>query len=594
MRKLIFLISIALLSANSFAAVQYSDENILRELQKNESLYSADIFSTNNYAFVVKNFILYNNSSKSQSNYYTLFHNSKLVESYGEIAYYKLCNDNSVTTIAKKSHISKPMWFIQNTKSTNTMIFDEIELVDYNPSQSRTLAFMRQNGIGYVIEMSNGNITELGSYVTLIDSEVSEDGSRYAFVVQRDDGMFYLVENMSTQDKNTETIIESGAISSLMFSQDGHRFIYKKYENGQYFLVEGENLSGPYKEINNIVFSKDGLNLAYSYRSLPITNIIETIVETPITITNIIITTNNNETTPINTNANYRHSNESSKIANINNNTKTNKISTVANLAKSRIDFSSIVNEKPEYRSLLSILLAQQAGTVRTHEYDTNSITYITTNRVVEQIDIIDILEKMTIIEEHGETLVLNNEIIAVYDSITNIGFSPNSKSFLYFNIENGLTYITDDGYKTPGYNEVTAYMYSDDGDIFSYNADNKLYMNSNLEEVDITVSDIHYLSDNSLLYKRNIYGKYVIDTYDYESAAYDEIVSIDFVKSNRENIIARNSFVFVGRRGSKYYYVDRKKIAHGPFQYTSPTRKIGTKFHSIASDGKNIILLEY
>ncbi len=681
MKKLIITVFLVVLSASNFLPerVLYAKEfssSIIKNLQKNESLYSAQILATNNYAFVTKNVAMYDNPARTRSNFYRLYHNNDLLDSYGEVAYYNLYKNGSITTITRQDYISKPMWFIKNSKSTNALIFDEIELLEKSQSGTRTLAFMRLDGLGHILDITDGNITELGTYTSLVDSVISDNGQKFAFVVLKEDGMFYLVENSSTSEATNEHLIESGSISSLTLTQDGKRLVYKKYENGQYFLVNGENIAGPYKEINNIVFSANGNNLAYTFASLPITNIVQEIIETGAIVTNIVITTNYNTNTSVhnttafsngnaNNNSNNSTNNEqrttrtpsqntnrtqSGNLAtNYNTNSQastktatnsststtaasiptTNKSSNTTTANKTAANNTTTANnssaastntsslsvtngyinyltddEEPTdysvsfipnsttidtaylYRNLLSILIAQ--------EYSNNTDYTVTTNEVVMQTNLIEINEKETIIEQEGETLVLNGKILGVYDSITNVGFSQDSRSFLYFTKEDNLTYVTDNDNKSQGYNEITAYQYSDDGKVFSYSADNMLIVNSNLEEVGVNIYDIQFLNDNSVLYRKKVYDRFIIQTFNYESAAYNEIVSINFLKSNLENTNARDNFVFVGIRGNKYYVIDRGKIARGPYQYVSPTEKINSVFYSIASDGKNVLLLEY
>ncbi len=647
MKSLLFIAFIAILSANiPLYTAEYSS-SVLKSLEKNESLYSAQILETNNYALVVKGLYIYNNPAKSQSNHYTLYHNNDIVNTYGEIAYYKLYNNGSITSIAKKNHIMMPMWFIKNSKSTNSLMFSGIELIQESQDKSRTIAFMRRSGVGHAVDIHNGNITEIATYSILIDSVISEHGDRFAFVVQRDDGIYYLIENTASENSTvTEHIIGESSISSLLFSQDGNRLVYKKYENGQHFIVDGDNVSLPYKEINNIVFSKDGQHLAYSYKNLPTTNIIKEFVQIPTTVTNIVITTNYNDgtsvsvtnslvntnttsiaitnstTTSIATNRNTRPANRNAAVTtNYNTNSANQATNNAANNnnnsnSEGYINYYTEDEEEPKsyslsfikdkndinienlYNSLLSIMLTQQASTIATHQYNPeeySNLGYtVTTNEVVILTNLIEVIEKEIIIEDNNEILVLNGNIVASYENITDVEFSPNSQSFLYFTTEDNLVYFTDDGNRSDGYSKITAYRYSDDGQLFSYSADSRLYINSNVEQIDIEISDIHFLNDSSILYKKNVLGRYIIQMFDYESAAYNEIISIDFIKTSKENTIARNSFVFVGRRGNKYYYVDRKKIAHGPYNYISPTEKINTTFYSIASDSKNILLLSY
>lgn len=688
MKKLIITVFLVVLSANSFLpkALLYAKEfssSTLKSLQKNESLYSAQILSTNNYAYITKNVAMYDNPARSRSNYYSLYHNNQFINSYAEVAYYKLYENGSIIAIAKEDYISKPMWFVKSSKSTNVLIFDEIELIERSLSKTRSLAFMRLDGLGYIISIADGEITELGTYISLVDSVISDNGEKFAFVVMKEDGLFYLIENItdpnraaSTIENTTETnvsttntintntingvsehLIEDGSsISSLVITEDGRRLIYKKYKDGQYFLVDGENVAGPYKEINNIVFSANGNNLAYSFKSLPITNVVEEVIEARAIVTNTVVSTNysngtvntasnsnntatasgnsssanstaasssantNNASTTTNaqntSSTNYNTNSQTNSSSNSNSSTQTTNNNTNTNSASSSsvtnvitddgrgyinyftdddestsysISFlsnSTDINVASLYSNLLSILLAQQ--------YDREEGYSVVTNEVIMQTNIIEINEKETIIEQEGETLVLNGKILGVYDSITNVGFSQNSKSFLYFIKKDDLTYITDNNNKTEGYSKISAYKYSDDGLVFSYSADNKLIVNSNLIEIGVDINNIYFLNDNSVLYIKKIYDRFVIHAFDYESAAYNEIVSISFLKSNLENTFARDNFVFIGIRGNKYYAVDRRKTAHGPYKYISPVVKINSIFYSIASNDKEVVLLEY
>ncbi len=638
MKKLIFLISVAILSANISLTkgVLYADEysySAIKSLTKNESLYSGYVLTASNYAYVVNNLHLYDNPTKSRSNFYTLYHNNNLVDSYGEVAYYNLYADGSIISIGRRDHIIRAMWFIRSSKLENELVVGAIDFIDESADRSRTLTFTRLEGIGRVLDIKDGNITEIAKYTAFIDSVVSTDGQRFAFSIQKDDGLYYLVENMTANGELTEHIMGEEGVSSLILAENGSRLVYKKFDGIAYYLIDGDNTIGPFKEINNIAISRNGNFLAYSYKNLAITNTIQEIVETRVTLTNIVITTNyhgqepqstdnanantsqagssttdtNTSSTTVATNTNRSNTQRSSIVTNYytnsNNSTSSNQgyINYLTDEADEQSGYSSakeilqLDNKKPItveylYKNMLSIILAQQA--VATHEYDLGYT--VTTNEVVITTNIVEVIEKEIILEQYGETLMLNSEFVATYDEITNVGFSPNSSSFLYFNKKDSLTYITDDGNKSDGYTNITAYQYSDDGKVFSYSADSKLFVNSDLREVGVVISGIHYLSDDSILYKKSIFGRYIMEMYDYESAAYDEIVSIDFIKSNRENTIARNSFVFVGKRGSKYYCVDRKKIAHGPYQYISPTIKDQRIFYSIASDDKNIFLLSY
>lgn len=663
MKRFIFFISLGIILTNALSFSQTSSTN-LYSLKKSETLLSALIFNTNNYAFVVREIENYETVIENPSYKYRLYHNTNIVGSYDDIKYYQLNADNSISMIVKESSLNRDMWFIKNSSSAENISYDEIKYIDYNTPKNRALAFMYDDSVGYIVDINGSSIDVVGHYDTIIDSSISENGKSYAIAITRGTTN-YFIEN------GVETPLGDAVVSDINISKDGSRVIYKKYIDGQYFLVDNDLDIGPYREINNIAISKNNEYLAYSFQNLPITNMIVDLVEIQTIVSNVVISTNYNSQPPFeSTNINPSISTNNTQIETISTNSNNNQTQSIVvnqivsddvnenitvitnvvgndtniinyitddndepnNNSSDNFDISayevspismtnynlSLVNDGDlsEYAIVEDILYLQMpqqsnqgimindlygftlSNTTTQNIVDddfTNSNSFnldttnfsVTTNTQVILTNILQPITKEIIIEQKDYTIALNDKPLSSYDNIKSIEFSPNSKSLLYVYEENGFSYIVNSGNVSGAYTNISTYGYSPNGNIFAYNADDEMVINSVIEQTGISVSDIYYLHDDFMLYKKDVLDSFVITGYDYESAIYDDILSFDVLLDN-------NGFVFIGSRNDKYYYVDKQKIEHGPYFYVSPSKNVSGEIYSILSDGKNISLIKY
>ena len=595
MKKLIFCI---LFNLVLFSNALYSQ---IYKLEYGQSLYSAQILDKDNYAFVIK---LYEKTYQDGSYYYVLYHNDKKISMYKDIEYYLLNSNNTVTTLGKENNVDNDKWSIKNSSNANALLYDKIEYINYSSSSNRALAFMRRDDVGYVVDINGSMITEIATFSSFWASSISDDGSKYAFAIERE-GTNYIVNN------GVETLLESGNISEIVLSKNGDRVIYKKNIDNKYYLVEGSSTLGPYKELNNITISDNNKYLAYSFKKMPVIEIIEEQIFVEREITNIVIITNYNTNMISNTNQNITNVSTNSNIINENITIITNIIghdtnyinympkeeeqSNNENINQPYYTLSYISNANvQEYAIVESSNMSGSNSNIIVNDtynfalYDNGTNATILTNIDVSISNMMETITKEIIIEDFSENIVFNNNIIATYDEVKKIDFSPDSKSLFYIFEKDNLYYMVIGGDESQGYSNILAYKFSNDDEVFTYNADEEIVVNSVIRDDDIKVKNIYYLNDNSILYEKKMKDSYLVKSDNYESAIYNNILSIILDENN-------NTYLFYALRGDKYYYVDSKRIEYGPYHYISPMKMFGDNlFYSIISDGKNISLIRY
>jgi len=610
----------------------------IHNLKEGQSLYSAQVLDKDNYALIIKS---YKSTYQGSAYYYSVYHNDKELSTYKEIEYYLLNSNNTVTTLAKQNYIDNDVWSIKNSSTTNVLLYDKIEYMDYSSSSNRALAFMRRDDIGYVVDINGSSITEVGTYSSFWTSDISDDGSRYVFVIERN-GIDYIVDNgvekpvnnmpdenvedVAEEEQDVDNVIENTIIVDIVLSKDGSRLVYKKRINDEYFLVDGLSTLGPYKEVSNVTLSDNNKYLAYSFKKMPIIEIIEEYIDVEKSITNTVvitnyntnsnlgitenptnnytnINTNNNYTNNINTNSNNINTNNITIITNIIGRT-TNYINYIANddennsnnnIEEEYYTLSYVSNFNISEYAMVAVDSTNVLGsniiindTYNFALYDNVTNATVVTNTQISVSNIIEIITKEIIIEDFNENLVFDNNIIATYDEIMKIDFSPNSESLFYIFKKDNLYYMVIGGDETEGYTNISTYRFSGDDKVFTYNADKEIVVNSTVRENDVEINGIYYLNDNSILYEEKIRGGYLLKSNNYESPIYDDILSIAFDKVN-------NTYMFYAKRGNKYYYVDESRVEYGPYYYISPIKNMGDNlFSSIVSDGKGIFLINY
>ncbi len=395
-------------------------------LQKGQSVYSAQILDENNYAFIIKE---YKNTFQNSGYFYSIYYNDSLVSTFKEVKYYTLNNNTSISLLAKQSYINRDMWVIKNSLSGMEFLYDEIEHIEYCETGKRALAFMRKNGVGYAVDINGSSINEVAMYTELICSKISHNGSKYAFSIQRDgfnflvnDGVESLVVGVNEEvlegeltedlqiddevliDESSLEPIEAPSIVDIVFSKDGDVVVYKKkiaaqdddnnyYE--QYYIEENTVSVGPYKAIDNISISDDNKLLAYSFYKLPIIELIEDFIEVENISTNLVIYTN-------------MVTNIDATMTNINTNVINNisELLSIENYNGNAV-ITNVIDGKTNYiNSYGSEMLYYNTNTVKEPRY---TISYVT-NAEIAEYAIIEV-DELDSINTNSFSNILTNDI---------------------------------------------------------------------------------------------------------------------------------------------------------------------------------------
>ena len=408
----------------------------------------------------------------------------------------------------------------------NEMEFDSIERSVFSGNNSIIFARLTDNGIAII----NGE--RQTEYSELFGSIINDNN--FAFSYSRD-GEYFI--NINGEEKQID-----GKVERMKYSTDGNELIY--IIEGEENLTISNNETEKFLEVDDFA-SFDANNHAYAVKFMPE---IDMIIETNDFITN----TNDSIITNTSTITNY-------DLSNIN--VYTNEEGITVKGQSNTIALMTITN-------IITNFMPEQ-----TNELSTNFITN----------------EYTTI------SLILNGRNFGEYDFITNMSFSPDGKTLLFIDIDTNENLSFHVGGETiTNYDNILLYKYSDDSKVFSYAAQTGgisfIILNGKRLNKDFdNINAIYFSSNNNLVYNAVKGEREYIFADDFESPAYNNIISFKFMGE---------SFAFMGERLGKYYYfiLDKENILRrefGGYDFVSSINEESDSAISIVSDGNNIFIIK-
>lgn len=406
------------------------------------------------------------------------------------------------------------------------MEFDSIERVIFSGNNSIIFARLMDYGIAII----NGEIKT--QYSNLFGSIINDNNFAFSYLK---DGEYFI--NINGEEKSVD-----GSIDRMKYSADGNLLTY--IINGEDNFAISDNDLEKFAGVDDFTFFNSN-NYAYAVKLIPEidaneTN--ETIIETnDIVITNTTIITNYN--------------------------------------------FSNISVYTNEY----GITVKGQSNTIALMTV-TNIVTnFITTERLAE------LTPDYASNENIMTSLILNGRNFGEYNLITNMSFSPNGKTLAFINIdtnENMSLYIG--GESTTNYDKIHLYKYSDDSKSFAYaaqtNGNSFIVLNGKRLNKDFNnINELYFSSNNNLVYSAAKGDREYIFADNFESPAYNNIISFKFI---------RESFAFTGERLGKYYYfiLNKENMLRrefGGYDFVSAVGEEQDFAISIVSDGENIFIIK-
>ena len=408
----------------------------------------------------------------------------------------------------------------------NEMEFDSIERSVFSGNNSIIFARLTDYGIAII----NGE--RQTEYSELFGSIINDNN--FAFSYSRD-GEYFI--NINGEEKQID-----GKVERMKYSTDGNELIY--IIEGEENLTISNNETEKFLEVDDFE-SFDANNHAYAVKFMPE---IDIIIETNDFITN----TNDSIITNTSTITNY-------DLSNIN-----------------------------VYTNEEGITVKGQSNTIALM-----TITNIITNFMPEQTN--ELLTNFITNEHTTISLILNGRNFGEYDFITNMSFSPDGKTLLFIDIDTNENLSFHVGGETiTNYDNILLYKYSDDLKVFSYAAQTNgisfIVLNGKRLNKDFdNINAIYFSSNNNLVYNAVKGEREYIFADDFESPAYNNIISFKFMGE---------SFAFMGERLGKYYYfiLDKENILRrefGGYDFVSSINEESDSAISIVSDGNNIFIIK-
>lgn len=405
------------------------------------------------------------------------------------------------------------------------MEFDSIERVIFSGNNSIIFARLMDYGVAVI----NGEIKN--QYSELFDSIINDNN--FAFSYLRDSEYFI---NINGEEKSA-----NGKIDRMKYSSDGNTLIY--IINGEYNFSISNNETENFAKVDDFSFF-DSTTYAYAVKLISEIDTNETsdmIIETN-DITNSVITNTGIVT-------NYNLSN-------------------------------------------ISVYTNEEGITVKGQS---NTIALMTTTNIITNFITIEQIPDYTTNENIMTSLILNGRNFGEYNLITNMSFSPDGKTLTFINIdtnENMSLYIG--GEATTNYDKIHLYKYSDNSKSFVYAAQTNgisfIVLNGKRLNKDFNnINELYFSSNNNLVYSAIKGDREYIFADDFESPAYNNIISFKFIGE---------SFAFTGARLGKYYYfiLNKENILRrefGGYDFVSAIGKEQDSAISIVSDGVNIFIIK-
>lgn len=470
--------------------------------------------------------ILEKNDLNNQKTFDILY-NDKRLTGYKDSGIIRILPNNTLIATMLKSSTGKDMWAL--IYGDNEMEFDSIERVIFSGNNSIIFTRLMDYGIAII----NGEIKT--QYSELFASIINDNN--FAFSYLRD-GEYFI--NINGEEKPID-----GRVDRMKYSADKNTLIY--IINGENNFSISNNDTENFAGVDDFTFFNP-TTYAYAVKLIPeidVSETNETIIETN-DITNSIITN-----TSVITNYNFSN-------------------------------ISLYTNEE-------GITVKGQSNTIALMTV-TNIITnFITMERIPE------LSPDYTTNENIMTSLILNGRNFGEYNLITNMSFSPDGKTLAFINIdtnENMSLYIG--GESTTNYDTIHLYKYSDDSKSFVYAAQTNgisfIVLNGKRLNKDFNnIKELYFSSNNNLVYNATKGEREYIFTDDFESPAYNNIISFKFIGE---------SFAFTGERLGKYYYflLNKENMLRREFGGYDFVSAIGEEHDfaiSIISDGTNIFIIK-
>lgn len=469
--KIIWLIFISFISMSIFGFGQ------IYTLKNNEKVKDSYIVSENDFAVIIEK-----NDRYSGITYDILYKGSR-ISGYKDCGIIKILPNGTLVATMLKPSVAKDVWVL--IYGDIEQEFDSIEKIIFSNDGNIVVAFARVSNNGIILVNGIASV----EYSELFD--VSVEGERYSFSYKRGDEYYINIDGVEK--------LANGKANKITFSKDGSKLVYVINEEEYSVIVDGDNISEPYKSVDAIAISDNNM-LAYAAQLMPSTNV---------------------------NNTNESATNEGINITNV----ITNNYYGDTNLS----NMSVYTNEE-------GITVKGPSNTIALM-----SITNIVNNKL-------DIYTNYVYTNDLIKTAIfLNGRMYGEYDNITNMRFSPEDKSLLFvtLNTNDNLYRISVGGALTENYNDVYLYEYSEDGSLFAYGVktNNTAFIILNgrrLPDSYNSINNFYFSSNNNFVYNVEVDGREYIIASDFESPSYNDIISFKFFQ---------NSFVFTGQRLGRYYY---------------------------------------
>ncbi len=489
------------------------------ELKANEKIAKSYILSENNYAFILE--------VKNQENFniqYDIVHNQHRLREYKDLGTLKILDNGVLVASMLKTSVAKDMWFF--IYNDTEFEFDTIDGITFSDNNSRVMMFAKKLDVGFVIV--DGEYQDY-NYDTLFDYSITS--KRYAYSYMRDDLYYINIDGVE--------IKIMGEAQKITFSDDSTRLAYVLISEGTETIIVNDEINEVYSMVDEITFANNNL-IAYTAKMLP-----------PSPETN----DNTNETTTT---------------------TVIQILSEEKNLSNRPLIENN--NELPEnYEGIVVIGPSDTIALINTNETEPLYLYDILTEEISsqEQSNTNSTNSDSTNINTNDSTMTsvfLEKTKFSEYENISDLSFSPNSKTLTFIFKENDEYYLSQSGNTNAGYSEIITYKYSPNSENIvlgvNYEDKNNIILNrSTIYSVEM-LYDIYY-SDNILALSVEKNGKKFIYSTDFESPAYTEIISFKFSDDG-------DAFSVTAKRFNKYYQFN--------FDKKNPKREESSSYDYISS----------
>ena len=485
------------------------------ELKANEKIAKSYVLSENNYAFILE--------VENQENFnieYDIIHNQHRLREYKDLGTLKILDNGVLVASMLKASVAKDMWFF--IYNDTEFEFDTIEDITFSDNNTRVMMFAKKLDVGFVIV--DGEYQDY-NYDTLFDYSITS--KRHAYSYMRDYLYYINIDGIEME--------VMGEVQKITFSDDSSRLAYVLISEGTETIIVNDEINEVYSMVDEITFANNNL-IAYTAKMLP-----------PVPETNDI--TNETTTTTV-----IQILSEDKKLSNRvlieNNNELPENYEGIAVIGPS--DTIALINTNETEPVYLYDILTEEISSQE--QTNTNSVSSDSTNDFT-----------MT-------SVFLEKTKFSEYENISDLSFSPNSKTLTFIFKENDEYYLSQSGNTNAGYSEIITYKYSPNSKnvvlgVHEEDKNNIILNTSTIYSVEM-LYDIYY-SDNILALSVEKNGKKFIYSTDFESPAYTEIISFKFSDDG-------NSFALTAKRFDKYYQFS--------FNKKNPKREESSSYDYISS----------